>query len=81
MKSSFSAAGCEEVYTSLDHSLLHAVCCVLGVCDYQNCGITIIVDYCLESITINRLIGALDHRYRVSYDVVQQIKRYYYYTC
>ena len=38
------------------------------------CGITIIVDYCLESITINRLIGDLDRRYRVSYDVVQQIK-------
>ena len=28
MKSSFSAAGWEEVYKSLDHSLLHAVCCV-----------------------------------------------------
>ena len=27
MKSSFSAAGCEEVYKSLDHLLLHAVCC------------------------------------------------------
>ena len=38
-------------------------------------------DYCLESITINRLIGDLDRRYRVSYDVVQQIKRYYYYKC
>ena len=45
------------------------------------CGITIIADYCLESITINRLIGDLDRWYRVSYDVVQQIKRYYYYTC
>ena len=33
----------------------------------------IIADYCLESITINRLIGDLDRRYRVSYDVVQQI--------
>ena len=30
---------------------------------------------------INRLIGDLDRRYRVSYDVVQQIKRYYYYKC
>ena len=30
-------------------------------------------DYCLESITINRLIGDFDRRYRVSYDVVQQI--------
>ena len=28
MKSSFSAVRWEEVYTSLDHSLLHAVCCV-----------------------------------------------------
>ena len=28
MKSSFRAAGCEDVYKSLDHTLLHAVCCV-----------------------------------------------------
>ena len=28
MKSSFSAVGCDEVNKSLDHSLLHAVCCV-----------------------------------------------------
>ena len=47
----------------------------------RKCGITIIADYCLESIMINRLIGDLDRRYRVSYDVVQQIKRYYYYKC
>ena len=37
------------------------------------CGITIIADYCLESITINRLIGDFDRRYRVSYDILQQI--------
>ena len=64
------------------HYRIHA--CRLGVCDYQNtyvCGITIIANYCLESITINRLIGDLDHWYRVSYDVVQQIKQYYYYKC
>jgi len=28
VKSSFSTAGWEQVYKSLDHSLLHAVCCV-----------------------------------------------------
>ena len=53
----------------------------LGCAIIRICGITIIADYCLESITINRLIGDLDRRYSVSYDVVQQIKRYYYYKC
>ena len=53
----------------------------LGVCDYKICGITIIAYYCLESIMINQLIIDLDRRYRVSCDVVQQIKRYYYYKC
>ena len=33
----------------------------LGVCDYQNMWYHDFADYCLESITINRLIGDLDN--------------------
>ena len=50
----------------------------LGVCDYQNMWYH---DYCSENVTINRLIGDFDCWYRMSYDVVQQIKWYYYYKC
>ena len=35
--------------------------CRLGVCDYQNMWYHDFADYCLESITINRLIGDLDN--------------------
>ena len=48
--------------------------CMWGGVIIRIYGTTIIADYCLESITINQLIGDLDHQYRVSYDVVQQIK-------
>ena len=34
---------------------------ILGVCDYQNMWYHDFADYCLESITINRLIGDLDN--------------------
>ena len=34
----------------------------VGVCDYQNMWYHDFADYCLESITINRLIGDLDNR-------------------
>ena len=33
----------------------------VGVCDYQNMWYHDFADYCLESITINRLIGGLDN--------------------
>ena len=33
----------------------------VGVCDYQNMWYHDFADYCLESITINRLIGDLDN--------------------
>ena len=35
--------------------------CVLGVCDYQNMWYHDFANYCLESITINQLIGDLDN--------------------
>ena len=35
--------------------------CAVGVCDYQNMWYHDFADYCLESITINRLIGDLDN--------------------
>ena len=34
---------------------------ILGVCDYQNMWYPDFANYCLESITINRLIGDLDN--------------------
>ena len=47
--------------TSIKLLSLKAPVCALGVCDYQNMWYHDFADYCLESITINRLIGDLDN--------------------
>ena len=51
----------QDLFASAPCTAPHKGWCTLGVCDYQNMWYHDFADYCLESITINRLIGDLDN--------------------